>query len=89
MLASHNITMETDYKEQIACLASQHIPVFCFYMNYNSSLVKSFQEISSVTGGRAAFFSNTKTLIDIVAETVLSDIGGDEMVMAYRKTYHS
>ena len=40
-------------------------------------------------GGKAALFTNTKTLIDIVAENVLDDIGGDDMVQAYRKTYHS
>jgi hypothetical protein len=40
-------------------------------------------------GGKAALFSNANTLIDIVAENVLDDIGGDEMVLEYRKTYHS
>ena len=85
--------------------------MFCFYMSEKPELLKSFQEISAITGmreestegefrgrrevlskytgGKATLFNNTKILIDIVAETVLDDIGGNQMVLEYRKTYHS
>lgn len=48
-----------------------------------------FAILKMFVGGKAALFSNANTLIDIVAENVLDDIGGDDLVLEYRKTYHS
>jgi len=88
-LASHKKTMDTDYLEQSQLLASKNIPVFCFYMNDEVVLVASFKKIAEITSGKAAKFSDTNTLIDIISESVLDDIGGEELVLEYRKTYHS
>jgi hypothetical protein len=81
--------LETDYIEQSNLLATQKIPIYCFYMTTGPALVDSFTKIASITGGKAAFFGNVNSLVDVITESVLGDIGGDEMVLEYRKTYHS
>jgi hypothetical protein len=85
----HKRILETDYLEQARLLAEKNIPVYCFYMNNNSNLVTSFTEIASITNGKASIFKDTNTLIDVISESVLDDIGGEELVLEYRKTYHS
>eukprot|EP01087_Luapelamoeba_hula_P009891 TRINITY_DN2588_c0_g1_i2.p1 TRINITY_DN2588_c0_g1~~TRINITY_DN2588_c0_g1_i2.p1 ORF type:complete len:2562 (+),score=268.54 TRINITY_DN2588_c0_g1_i2:39-7724(+) len=85
----HKHTLETDYLLESEKLKARGVPVYSFYMNQNPALVKSFTQISSITGGKAALFSNANTLIDVIAETTLHDLGGDDLVHQYRKTYHT
>ncbi len=89
LVAYHNKKLETDYKEQATLLAEKSIPVYCFYMNNSPDLVKSFTEIATITKGKAAMFKDANTLIDVISESVLEDIGGEELVFEYRKTYHA
>jgi hypothetical protein len=89
VVAYHKKTLETDYIEQAKLLADKHIPVYCFYMNRHRPLVQSFEQIANITGGKATIFRDTNTLIDVISESVLDDIGGEELVLEYRKTYHS
>jgi len=85
----HKKKLETDYIEQSKRLATAGIPVYSFYMNTSANLVNSFTKISAITKGKASRLDNVDTLIDIVSENVLDDIGGEDLVIEYRKTYHS
>jgi len=88
-VAAHKKTLETDYLIEAKALGSKNVPVYCFYMNTNTDLVNSFTEIAKLSGGRATLFNNVNTLIDVIAENVLDDLGGEELVQEYRRTYHS
>jgi hypothetical protein len=85
----HKRKLATDYLEQANLLAEKHVPVYCCYMNTNLNLVNSFTKISEITGGKAVLFADTNTLMDVVSENVLHDIGGEELVLEYRMTYHA
>ncbi len=63
-------------------LKSLQLPVFQF-------LFKREIILTTKLGGKAAPFGDTNTLLDVIAENVLDDIGGEELVREYRKTYHS
>jgi len=85
----HKKVLDTDYIEEAKRLKEKGVPVYCFYMNNGKELVESFTKIAEITGGKAALFHDANTLIDVIAENVLDDLGGDELVQVYRKTYHS
>lgn len=89
MVAYHKKVLETDYLEQAHELAAKNVPVFCFYMEDDANLKRSFTEIAYITGGKVAKFTDTNMLIDVISESVLDDIEGEDMVLEYRKTYHS
>jgi len=88
-VAAHKRKLETDYLEQAHRLADKNIPVYCCYMNNDKELVDSFTKIAEITNGKAVLFKDTNTLMDVVSENVLDDIGGEELVLEYRKTYYS
>eukprot|EP01087_Luapelamoeba_hula_P010439 TRINITY_DN276_c0_g1_i1.p1 TRINITY_DN276_c0_g1~~TRINITY_DN276_c0_g1_i1.p1 ORF type:complete len:2464 (-),score=305.43 TRINITY_DN276_c0_g1_i1:82-7473(-) len=89
VVAFHKHTLETDYLAESEKLKASGVPVYSFYMNNNTTLVDTFTRISTITGGKAALFSNANTLIDVIAETALHALGGDDLVQEYRKTYHA
>jgi len=84
-----NKVLETDYILEANEFARKNINVHCFYMNEEESLVKSFSQIAEITGGKASKFSNANSLIHIISESVLGDIGGEQLIDDYRKTYLS
>eukprot|EP01087_Luapelamoeba_hula_P010441 TRINITY_DN276_c0_g2_i2.p1 TRINITY_DN276_c0_g2~~TRINITY_DN276_c0_g2_i2.p1 ORF type:complete len:2599 (-),score=378.72 TRINITY_DN276_c0_g2_i2:48-6866(-) len=89
VVAFHKHTLATDYLAESQKLKASDVPVYSFYMNTGAALVKSFTEISEITGGKASLFKNADSLIDVISETTLHDLGGDDLVQEYRKTYHS
>jgi len=81
--------LETDYEVESRILAAKGIPVYTFYMYEEAPLKDSFTNIAAITGGKACPFGDVNTLIDVISENVLDDIGGEDLVLEYRKTYHS
>jgi len=88
-LPSHgDRVMSTDYKHESEQLMRNEIPVYTFRLNNEEQLVRSFDEIASITGGESSLldFSSdgANTLIDVVCETALDDIGGSELRAEYK-----
>ena len=83
---------KTTYKEEVAKLKQNGIPVHSFYMK--ESTKENFTEISNATGGKCApldIYSDAgaTALTNLVTEVLLKQIGeqngrGDELVEAFR-----
>ena len=89
MVTAHNKKLETDYKEQAKLFKEKKIPVYCFYMTDGEALVRTFKEIAEITEGKACKLDQAEALVQVVCESCLLDIVGQEGVNLYRKTYSS
>jgi len=85
----HKRTLHTDYLYESKQLGAKHIPIHGFYMGSGTELVKSFNEMASITGGSASALNDASKLIDVVCQNVLQDIGGEKLALEYRKAYLS
>ena len=85
--------METDYMAEAKQLSENKVPVNTFRLNDKPPLVQSFNQIAEMTGGESLLLdvsrNGSNTLMDIIAETALEDIGGSELVLEYRSRYSS
>merc|ERR1711988_168498 len=86
-LASHSVTLSTDYKIETEKLKQKGIPVFTFYLNTDKTLVTPFEYIANQTGGSSALLDDSSKLIDVICTNVLEDIGGSELVAEYHSRW--
>ncbi|CAF2071576.1 unnamed protein product [Rotaria magnacalcarata] len=84
----------TYYEDELTKLTSNNIPVHAFYVERRAE--QSFRQIANQTGGRCQLLdvkssSGAQILTDLVAETLLVDIGGlskgKSLVAAYREKF--
>ena len=78
---------ERDYKAQSKKLASLHRPVFSFVVGDDPDTVRTFKEISDITGGVSAKLTSINDILDLIAITIAEDIGGKSSVEEYLKKY--
>lgn len=72
-----------DYREQAERLAQQQRPVFSFVVGADADTIRTFKEISDITGGQSMRLTKTEDLLDVIVLTVADDIGGEESVREY------
>ncbi len=78
---------ERDYVAQARRLAELHRPVFTFVVGDSPETIRTFAEISEISGGKSARLTNAQDLIDLVVLTAAQDIGGSESVEQYLSKY--
>jgi hypothetical protein len=78
---------ERDYLAQARRLAELRRPVFSFVVGNSPETIRTFAEISQITGGKSALLTNAQDLIDSVVLTAADDIGGRESVQQYLTKY--
>jgi hypothetical protein len=79
--------LERDYVVQARRLAQLRRPVFSFVVGNSPETVRTFAEISKITGGKSTLLTSAQDLIDLVVLTVADDIGGSDSVEQYLKKY--
>lgn len=72
-----------DYRAQAERLATLQRPVFSFVVGADPDTVRTFKEISDLTGGKSMRLTKTEDLLDVIVLTVADDIGGEESVREY------
>jgi hypothetical protein len=80
-------TLTTDYMAECEKLAKKEIPVYAFYLDQYEKTRDSFHEIAETTKGKAKLLKKESDLVDVVCQEALADIGGKDLVVAYKKKY--
>lgn len=78
---------EKDYREQARKLGEMGRPVFAFRVKKSPETAQTFTEIADLSGGQFADLQNYKDLLDMMAITVIHDVGGDAAVKDYAEKY--
>lgn len=78
---------ERDYRQQAARLAQLKRPVFSFVVGNDSETKRTFAEISQITGGVSTKLTSADELVDLVALTMIQEMGGKRSVEEYIRKY--
>jgi hypothetical protein len=80
-------TVRADYLAQADRLAQLRRSVFSFVVGNSRHTIRTFAEISQITGGKSMLLTNAQDLIDLLVLTVADDIGGGELMEQYLTKY--
>ena len=80
----------TYWEAEVEQLKQQSVPVHAFYVKDRAKT--QFDEIAKRTNGKSDFLDvngaeGAKLLTDVITTQILDNIGGEELVRAYRKKY--
>ncbi|KAL4445288.1 hypothetical protein ABPG74_022101 [Tetrahymena malaccensis] len=82
----------THYQAEALKLKQQKIPVHCFYLSQEAK--QNFEEISQITQGKCQMLDinsgdSSQQLTDLITQSILENIGGEELVKSYQKLFGS
>ena len=80
---------DKDYRELATQLGQLNRPVFSFVVGDHSDTQRTFAEISRLSGGVCFNLDNQEDILDLIAVTVIDEIGGQKLLGQYIKSYGS
>lgn len=88
--ATEHFATPTQADQEVSRLAERRLPVHAFYVR--DAAKTAFAQIAQATGGECEALdidspSGAERLTQLVTERILSDLGGDELIKAYRRKY--
>ena len=78
---------ERDYRTQARRLAKLERPVFSVVIGQYQETIRRFKEISDITGGLSTIMTNADDILDLLAITVVDELGGSNAVENYLHKY--
>jgi hypothetical protein len=76
-----------DYRRQAKRLAKLRRPVFTFVVGNDSETIRTFKEISDITGGLFSDLNDLDDLLDTVALVAADEMGSEDMITTYLARY--
>ena len=80
---------DKDYRSRAIQLGQLNRPVFSFVVGNHPDTQRTFAEISRLSGGVCFNMENQEDILDLIAVTVIDQIGGQKSVSKYVESYGS
>jgi hypothetical protein len=78
---------DRDYRERAIALGQKKRPVYSFVVNNDPDTYRTFTEISRLSGGICSPLKDDKDILDLIAITVVDEMGGKKSLDKYVKQY--
>lgn len=76
-----------DYQERAIALGQKKRPVYSFVVGDDADTYRTFTEISRLSGGICSRLKDDKDILDLIAITVVDEMGGKKSLDKYVKQY--
>lgn len=76
-----------DYRKRAMALGQKKRPVYSFVVGDDSDTHRTFEEISQLSGGICSRLKDDKDILDLIAVTVVDEMGGKKSLDKYVKQY--
>ena len=80
---------DRNYRELAIVLGQKKRPVYSFVVGDDAETHRTFEEISRLSGGICSRLKDDKDILDLIAITVIDEMGGKKSLDKYVKQYSS